>query len=152
MLIGAETEPPYPLSKGYLTGVPGRAEWWAEHDIEWRPGTAAVGLNLQPEALRPTDTIGSTGSRSHVPGADLDGRYLRTRRTHCGRVRRAERVVGLETAAAAGSGDGVAAAAAPLAAEEVATVFRDLHLGHGIDFRFGTASGSSGAPVMPCGR
>ncbi|HEY7815006.1 MAG TPA: FAD-dependent oxidoreductase [Nakamurella sp.] len=176
VLIGAETEPPYerpPLSKGYLTGSDERssaflhgAEWWAEHDIDWRPGTAAVGLDLQTRtlALHPTDTIGydrlliATGSAVRtldVPGADLDGvRYLRTldqADALLAAFRRAEPVVvigagwiGLETAAAA-RGHGcpvtvVEMASLPLQrvlGDEVATVFRDLHLGHGVDFRFG---------------
>ena len=66
----AETEPPYerpPLSKGYLAGSDERsaaflheAAWWADHDIDWRPGTAAVGLDLgsRTVALHPTDTGG----------------------------------------------------------------------------------------------
>ena len=188
VLIGAETEPPYerpPLSKGYLTGSDERssaflhgAEWWAEHDIEWRPGTAAVGLDLQTRtlALHPTDTLGydrlliATGSAVRtldVPGADLDGvRYLRTLDQSdalLAAFRRKEPVVvigagwiGLETAAAA-RGHGcpvtvVEMATLPLQrvlGDEVATVYRDLHLAHGVAFRFGVGirefRGSDGA-------
>lgn len=178
VLIGAETEPPYerpPLSKGYLAGSDERsvaflhdAAWWAEHDIDWRPGTAAVGLDLQSRtvALHPTDTIvydrlllatGSAVRTIDVPGSDLEGvRYLRTLDQSdalLAAFRRGEPVVvigagwiGLETAAAA-RGHGcpvtvVETAALPLQrvlGDEVATVYRDLHLAHGVDFRFGAA-------------
>ena len=180
VLVGAETEPPYerpPLSKGYLSGADDRsaaflheASWWAEHDIDWRPGTAAVGLDLQSRtlALHPADTLGydrlliATGSTPRtleVPGADLDGvRYLRTL-DQADALRRAfgrgEPVVvigagwiGLETAAAA-RGHGcpvtvVEMGTLPLQrvlGDEVATVYRDLHRAHGVDFRFGAGIG-----------
>lgn len=175
VLVGAETEPPYerpPLSKGYLSGSDERsaaflheASWWAEHDIDWRPGTAAVGLDLASRtlALHPADTLGydrlliATGSTPRtleVPGADLDGvRYLRTldqADALLDAFRRGGPVVvvgagwiGLETAAAA-RGHGcpvtvVEMATLPLQrvlGDEVATVYRDLHRAHGVDFRF----------------
>ncbi len=188
VLIGAETEPPYerpPLSKGYLAGSDQRsaaflheAAWYAEHDVDWRPGTAAVGLDLSTRtlALHPTDTLSydrlliATGSAVRtldIPGSDLDGvRYLRTldqADALLAAFRRAEPVVvigagwiGLETAAAA-RGHGcpvtvVETAALPLQrvlGDEVAAVYRDLHLAHGVDFRFGTGvrefRGSGGA-------
>lgn len=175
VLVGAETEPPYerpPLSKGYLSGSDERsaaflheASWWAEHDIDWRPGTAAVGLDLASRtlALHPADTLGydrlliATGSTPRtleVPGADLDGvRYLRTldqADALLDAFRRGGPVVvvgagwiGLETAAAA-RGHGcpvtvVEMGTLPLQrvlGDEVATVYRDLHRAHGVDFRF----------------
>jgi 3-phenylpropionate/trans-cinnamate dioxygenase ferredoxin reductase subunit len=133
VLIGAETEPPYerpPLSKGYLAGSDERsaaflheAGWYPDHDVDWRPGTAAVGLDLESRtvSLHPADTLAydklllATGSAVRtldVPGADLDGvRYLRTLDQSdalLAAFRRAEPVVvigagwiGLETAAAA---------------------------------------------------
>ncbi|HEY5881884.1 MAG TPA: FAD-dependent oxidoreductase [Nakamurella sp.] len=176
ILIGAETEPPYerpPLSKGYLAGSDERsvaflheAGWWAENDIDWRPGTAAVGLDLQTRtlALHPTDTVvydrlllatGSAVRTLDVAGADLDGvRYLRTidqADALLEAFRRGGPVVvigagwiGLETTAAA-RGHGcpvtvVEMASLPLQrvlGDEVAAVYRDLHLAHGVDFRFG---------------
>jgi len=180
VLIGAETEPPYerpPLSKGYLTGADERSvaflhepAWYAEHDIDWRPGTAAVGLDLQTRtlALHPTDTLSydrlliATGSAVRtldIPGSDLDGvRYLRTldqADALLAAFRRAEPVVvigagwiGLETAAAA-RGHGCPVTVAEMASlplqrvlgDEVATVYRDLHVAHGVDFRFGAGIG-----------
>jgi NADPH-dependent 2,4-dienoyl-CoA reductase/sulfur reductase-like enzyme len=176
VLIGAETEAPYerpPLSKGYLAGADERstaflheAAWWADHDIDWRPGTAAVGLDPESRtvALHPADTItydrlliatGSAVRTLDVPGSDLEGvRYLRTLDQSdalLAAFRRGEPVVvvgagwiGLETAAAArGHGCPVTVletASLPLQrvlGDEVATVYRDLHLAHGVDFRFG---------------
>jgi NADPH-dependent 2,4-dienoyl-CoA reductase/sulfur reductase-like enzyme len=188
VLVGAETEPPYerpPLSKGYLAGSDERstaflheAAWWAANDIEWRSGTAAVGLDLESRtvALHPTDTItydrlliatGSAVRTLDLPGSDLEGvRYLRTLDQSdalLAAFRRGEPVVvvgagwiGLETAAAArGHGCPVTVlemAALPLQrvlGDEVATVYRDLHLAHGVDFRFGAGlrefRGSDGA-------
>jgi 3-phenylpropionate/trans-cinnamate dioxygenase ferredoxin reductase subunit len=176
VLIGAETEPPYerpPLSKGYLSGADERSTaflhepaWWADHDIDWRPGTAAVGLDPESRtvALHPADTItydrlliatGSAVRTLDVPGSDLEGvRYLRTLDQSdalLASFRRGGPVVvvgagwiGLETAAAArGHGCPVTVletASLPLQrvlGDEVATVYRDLHLAHGVDFRFG---------------
>lgn len=188
VLVGAETEPPYerpPLSKGYLAGSDERSAaflhestWWADHDIDWRPGTAAVGLDLESRtvALHPTDTItydrlliatGSAVRTLDLPGSDLEGvRYLRTLDQSdalLAAFRRGEPVVvvgagwiGLETAAAArGHGCPVTVletAALPLQrvlGDEVATVYRDLHVAHGVDFRFGAGlrefRGSGGA-------
>lgn len=176
VLIGAETEPPYerpPLSKGYLSGSDERssaylheAGWWADHDIDWRPGTVAVGLDpaARTVALHPADTIGydrlllATGSAVRtldVPGADLSGiHHLRTLDQSdalLAAFREGGPVVvvgagwiGLETAAAA-RGHGcpvtvVETAALPLQrvlGDEVAAVYRDLHRAHGVEFRFG---------------
>ncbi|MGS0686487.1 NAD(P)/FAD-dependent oxidoreductase [Nakamurella sp. GG22] len=176
VLIGEETEPPYerpPLSKGYLLGAEPREKaflhepgWYAEHSIEWRPGTTAVALDLAARTVtvEPTDTVAydklllATGSRVRrltTPGADLAGvRYLRT-------VEQADALVaafdtathvvvvgagwiGLETAAAAAQRGCevtvVERGTLPLQrvlGDEVATVYRDLHAAHGVNFRFG---------------
>jgi NADPH-dependent 2,4-dienoyl-CoA reductase/sulfur reductase-like enzyme len=123
-------------------------------------------LDLQSRtlALDPTDTLpydrlliatGSVVRTLDVPGSGLEGvRYLRTLDQSdalLSAFRRGEPVVvigagwiGLETAAAA-RGHGcpvtvVETAALPLQrvlGDEVATVYRDLHVAHGVDFRFG---------------
>ncbi len=179
VLIGEETEPPYerpPLSKGYLLGAEPREKAFVHEpqlvrrdtDIEWRPGTTAVALDLAARTvtLHPADTVAydklllATGSRVRTltrPGADLAGRALpadrSTRPTPCSRPSSsAGHVVvvgagwiGLETAAAAA---GNTAARSPwsrwtrcplrrVLGDEVATVYRDLHAAHGVDFRFG---------------
>ena len=191
VLVGAETEPPYerpPLSKGYPAGSDRRstaflheATWWAEHGIDWRPGTAAVGLDLESRtvALHPTDTItydrlliatGSAVRTLDLPGSDLEGvRYLRTLDQSDALLtafRRGDPVVvvgagwiGLETAAAArGHGCPVTVletAALPLQrvlGDEVATVYRDLHLAHGVDFRFGAGLREFRGSAAPCAR
>ena len=177
VLIGEETEPPYerpPLSKGYLLGAEPREkafihepQWYGENDIEWRPGTLAVALDLQERtvSLHPAETIGydklllATGSKVRTltaPGSDLDGvHYLRT-------IEQADALlagfqhgahvvvvgagwIGLETAAAARQhGCPVTVVemdSLPLRrvlGDEVAGVYRDLHAAHGVDFRFGT--------------
>ena len=175
VLIGEETEPPYerpPLSKGYLLGAEAREkafvqepQWYGDNDIEWRPGTLAVDLDLADRmlTLHPTDTIGydklllATGSRVRtltVPGSELPGvHYLRT-------LDQADALlagfgaaghvvvigagwIGLETAAAARQHGCevtvVEADSLPLRrvlGAEVAAVYRDLHAAHGVDFRF----------------
>lgn len=99
-LIGAETHHPYirpPLSKDYLSGKADRAsvfvqaeEWYADNDVEFLPGTRAIGLDPAARLLtleggdtvdydRLLLTTGSSPRRLTIPGADLDGvHYLRT--------------------------------------------------------------------------
>ncbi len=119
-------------------------------------GTPAAGDG--PDTIRYDALLLATGSRVRrldVPGADLDGvRYLRTMPDATdllGRLHAGAQVVvvgagwiGLEVAAAARSHGCavtvVEAAHLPLhrvLGDEVATVYRDVHLAHGVDFRFG---------------
>ena len=140
--------------------------WYVEHDIEWRAGTLAVELDLAARTVStlPTDTVRydklllATGSRVRTlttPGSNLEGvRYLRTLDQSdallAGFREGAQVVVigagwiGLETAAAARQhGCTVTVVemdSLPLRrvlGDEVATVYRDLHAAHGVDFRFG---------------
>jgi 3-phenylpropionate/trans-cinnamate dioxygenase ferredoxin reductase subunit len=100
VLVGAEDARPYerpPLSKDYLRGEVGREKvyvhdesFYAEHDIELRIGSMAVGLDTSStelelddgERLRYDRLLLATGSeprRLSVPGGDLDGvLYLRS--------------------------------------------------------------------------
>jgi len=156
-LLGAE-----PREKAYVH----EPQWYAENDIEWRAGSLAVELDLAAKTvtLQPTDTIGydklllATGSRVRTisaPGVDLQGvRYLRTLDQSDALLegfRNAGHVVvigagwiGLETAAAARQ-HGCAVTVVEMDSlplrrvmgDEVATVYRDLHAAHGVDFRFG---------------
>jgi 3-phenylpropionate/trans-cinnamate dioxygenase ferredoxin reductase subunit len=176
ILIGEESERPYerpPLSKGYLMGKDAREQiyvhppqWYAEHDIDLRLGTAVTALDPGPHEVTLADgsrlgyaelllATGSSPRRLPVPGADLDGvLYLRT-------VEDSDRIkdafssasrmavvgagwIGLETAAAArAAGVEVTVlerAELPLLGvlgREVAQVFADLHRDHGVDLRFG---------------
>ena len=100
VLVGAEDERPYerpPLSKDYLRGEVGREKvyvhdegFYAEHDIELRPGRTVVGLDTSSgeveldggERLRYDRLLITTGAeprRLSIPGADLEGiHYLRS--------------------------------------------------------------------------
>ena len=142
-------------------------QWYAENDIEWRAGTVAVGLDLTAKTveLQPTELISydklllATGSRvrklTDTVGADLAGvRYLRSLDQADDLLAAFERHghvvvvgagwIGLETAAAARQ-HGCAVTVVeqdslPLRrvlGNEIATVYRDLHAAHGVDFRFG---------------
>ncbi|MGI5404985.1 NAD(P)/FAD-dependent oxidoreductase [Streptomyces sp. CA-135486] len=176
ILIGEESERPYerpPLSKAYLMGKDAREQiyvhppqWYAEHDIDLRLGTAVTALDPAPHEVTLADgsrlgyaelllATGSSPRRLPVPGADLDGvLYLRTVEDS-DRIKdafsSASRVavvgagwIGLETAAAArAAGVEVTVlerAELPLLGvlgREVAQVFADLHRDHGVDLRFG---------------
>ena len=176
VLIGDEAERPYerpPLSKGYLLGTDDRAKifvhpenWYADHDVELRLGTRALGLDAAARRVRLADggqveyaklllATGSSPRRLSVPGADLGGvRYLR-------RVEDSEHLktvfqpgthiviigagwIGLETAAAARAAGAhvtvLEAAQLPLLrvlGPEVAAIFADLHRQNGVDLRLG---------------
>ncbi|MDQ0687360.1 3-phenylpropionate/trans-cinnamate dioxygenase ferredoxin reductase subunit [Streptomyces achromogenes] len=176
ILIGEESERPYerpPLSKGYLMGKDAREQiyvhppqWYAEHGVDLRLGTAVTALDPAPHEVTLADgsrlgyaelllATGSSPRRLPVPGADLDGvLYLRTVQDS-DRIKdafsSASRVVvvgagwiGLETAAAArAAGVEVTVlerAELPLLrvlGREVAQVFADLHRDHGVDLRLG---------------
>ncbi|MEV7773662.1 FAD-dependent oxidoreductase [Kitasatospora sp. NPDC086791] len=176
VLIGEEHERPYerpPLSKGYLLGKDSREkiyvhppQWYAEHDVTLRMGTAVASIDLAGHTVTLADdgrveyaklllTTGSVPRRLPVPGADQDGvLYLRTAEDS-DRIRAALRPgarivvigagwIGLEVAAAARtSGAEVTVLEAlelPLLrvlGREVAEVFAELHREHGVDLRFG---------------
>ncbi|GAA1408192.1 FAD-dependent oxidoreductase [Kitasatospora putterlickiae] len=176
VLIGDEHERPYerpPLSKGYLIGKTDREkiyvhppQWYAEHDVTLRLGTAVVAIDPAAHTVTLADdgrveyaklllTTGSVPRRLPVPGAEQDGVLYLRRVEDSERIREAFRPdarvmvigagwIGLETAAAArAAGAAVTvleAAELPLLrvlGREVAQVFADLHRDHGVDLRFG---------------
>lgn len=140
--------------------------WYAVHDVELLLGRRATNLDVRShtvtldgvEPLRYDKLLLATGSRVRtldVSGADLAGvRYLRTigqAEALLAALRPGGEVVvvgagwiGLEVAAAARfhgcTVTVVEAAVLPLRrvlGDEVAAVFRDLHVAHAVDFRFG---------------
>jgi 3-phenylpropionate/trans-cinnamate dioxygenase ferredoxin reductase subunit len=176
VLIGDEGERPYerpPLSKGYLQGKDAREQiyvhprqWYAEHDVDLRLGTAVTAVDLAAHEVTLADggrvgyaklllTTGASPRRLPVPGADLDGVLYLRRVGDSDRIRDAFRSagriavvgagwIGLETAAAAREA-GVEVAVLETAGlpllrvlgPEAAQVFADLHRDHGVDLRFG---------------
>ncbi|MER7755145.1 FAD-dependent oxidoreductase [Kitasatospora sp. NPDC097643] len=176
VLIGEEHERPYerpPLSKGYLLGKTARdkiyvhpPQWYAEHDITLRLGTAVASVDPAAHTVTLTDdgripyaklllTTGSVPRRLPVPGADQAGVLYLRRVDDSDRIKAALRPgarivvigagwIGLETAAAARAAGAevtvLEAAELPLLrvlGREVAQVFADLHRDHGVDLRFG---------------
>lgn len=96
-LLGAEPHAPYirpPLSKGYLAGNDDRAsfevrprEWYAEHDIRFRPEARVTGIDRLAQRLTLADghtvdydklllATGSTPRPLPVPGGDREGVHL----------------------------------------------------------------------------
>ena len=176
VLVGAEPERPYerpPLSKDLMLGKASKEQaflhpeqWYAEHDIELRLATRAIGIDRAAHEveLAGGERIGydklllATGSvvrRLDLPGADADGVLTLRTLTDSERItavlREGARLVvvgagwiGLEVAAA-GRLHGAAVTVVEQAdlplqrvlGDELAAVFRDLHVGHGVDFRFG---------------
>ena len=142
------------------------ADWYAENHVELRLGTVANDLDATRRliTLHPADSLHydklllATGSRVRtltIPGSDLTGvHYLRTL-DHADALLAGLRAggsvvvvgagwIGLETAAAARhhgcSVTVVEMDSLPLRrvlGDEVATVYRDLHVAHGVNFRFG---------------
>jgi 3-phenylpropionate/trans-cinnamate dioxygenase ferredoxin reductase subunit len=138
--------------------------WYAEHDIDLLVGTAATGIDRERRTVTLADgrTLGygklllSTGAeprRLPVPGAHADAVHYLRRVGDCERIKAlfstASRIalvgggwIGLEVAAAARQA-GIAATvleadALPLArvlGPEIARVFVELHLEHGVDLR-----------------
>jgi len=142
------------------------AGWYPEHGIELRLGTVAVDLDVSRRlvTLHPADSIRydklllATGSKVRtldIAGSDLTSvRYLRTLdqsdallaglRSGGAVVVIGAGWIGLETAAAARhhgcSVTVVEMDTLPLRrvlGDEVATMYRDLHVAHGVEFRFG---------------
>ena len=176
VLVTQEDRLPYerpPLSKGALKGddpydsaYTHDAQWYADHDVELRLGTAATSLDVGAHTvtLDGGQVLGyerlllATGSRPRtldVPGADLDGvLYLREMPDSVAlqkRLTKGARIVivgagwiGLEVASAAIQAGAhvtvVEPQSAPLLAvmgEQVGGWFASLHRGHGVEFRFG---------------
>ncbi|MCX5214455.1 FAD-dependent oxidoreductase [Kitasatospora sp. NBC_00240] len=176
VLLGEEHERPYerpPLSKGYLLGSTEREkiyvhppQWYADHDVTLRLGTAVTALDPASHTVTLADdgrigyrklllTTGSSPRRLPVPGADLPGVHYLRRVEDSERLKEALRPgarivvigagwIGLETAAAArAAGSEVTvleSAELPLLrvlGREVAEVFAGLHRAHGVDLRFG---------------
>ncbi|WP_217238190.1 NAD(P)/FAD-dependent oxidoreductase [Streptomyces sp. AC555_RSS877] len=175
-LLGEESERPYerpPLSKGYLLGKDERetlyvhpSQWYAEHDVDLRPGTTVTAIDPAAHEVTLADgsrvgyaklllTTGSSPRRLSTPGAGLDGVLYLRRLADSDRIKEAlasaSRIVvigagwiGLETAAAARAA-GVEVTVLerselPLLhvlGREVAQIFADLHTEHGTDLRCG---------------
>jgi 3-phenylpropionate/trans-cinnamate dioxygenase ferredoxin reductase subunit len=142
------------------------ADWYREHDVDLRLGAAVTSVDRERHEVTLADgsrvgyrklllATGSSPRRLQVPGAGLPGvHYLRTV-GHSDGIRQAfqgaERVavigagwIGLEAAAAARTAGAEVAvvemAELPLLrvlGREVAQVFADLHLAHGVDLRMG---------------
>jgi len=142
--------------------------YYAEHDIELRLGRTAVSLNTATRELALDDgerlrydrlllTIGAQPRRLSIPGGELDGvLYLRSV-ADCDALRdRLDRGgtvvvigagwIGAEVAASARQRGLEVAVIDPLAVPlervlgaEVGTVYRDLHLDHGVRMLLGTS-------------
>ena len=177
VLVGAEDERPYerpPLSKDYLRGEVGREKvyvhdegFYAEHDIELRPGRTAVGLDTSSgevaldagERLRYDRLLITTGAeprRLSIPGADLEGiHYLRSVQDSDALRERLDHGGALVVVGAGWIGAEVAASARqrgldvtvvePLAVPlervlgaEVGGIYRDVHADHGVRMLLGT--------------
>jgi 3-phenylpropionate/trans-cinnamate dioxygenase ferredoxin reductase component len=176
VMVGEERERPYerpPLSKDYLLGKAEREtvyvhpqQWYAEHEVDLRLGTAVTGLQPGAHQVSLADgsrigyaklllTTGSSPRRLSVPGAGLDGVLYLRNVGDSDQIKAAfqssSRVVvigagwiGLETAAAARAA-GLAVtvletAELPLLrvlGDQVARVFAALHEEHGVDLRCG---------------
>ncbi|MFD3498129.1 NAD(P)/FAD-dependent oxidoreductase [Streptomyces sp. NPDC058678] len=175
-LAREESERPYerpPLSKSYLLGKDERetlyvhpSQWYAEHDVDLRPGTTVTAIDPAAHEVTLADgsrigyaklllTTGSSPRRLPMPGADLDGVLYLRRLADSDRIKdafaSASRIavigagwIGLETAAAARTA-GVQVtvlerAELPLLhvlGREVSQIFADLHTDHGTDLRCG---------------
>jgi NAD(P)H-nitrite reductase len=176
VLIGEEQERPYerpPLSKGFLLGKEEQekayvhpAEWYAEHQVDLRVGTAATAIDPAGQTMTLADgskvaygalllATGSSPRRITIPGADLDGVLYLRRIADSVRLKEAftpsAKIVvigggwiGLEAAAAARAAGAevtvLETAELPLLrvmGREVAQIFASLHTGHGVDLRSG---------------
>jgi 3-phenylpropionate/trans-cinnamate dioxygenase ferredoxin reductase component len=175
VLISDEAHRPYerpPLSKDYLIGKSSRddvfvhpSDWYAEHGVELRLGSAATAIDPAARVVRLADggalgydklllATGSSPRPLPVPGGDT-ALYLRrvedseAIKATFGSGRRLVVVgagwIGLEVAAAARQAGTdvtvVEIAQLPLLGvlgREIATVFADLHRANGVDLRLGT--------------
>jgi 3-phenylpropionate/trans-cinnamate dioxygenase ferredoxin reductase component len=176
IMIGAEAERPYerpPLSKDYLLGKADRdtiyvhpRDWYAEHDVELRLGTAVTSIDPAAHEVSVSDgsrvgyaklllATGSVPRRLPVPGADFGGVLSLRSVGDSDRIKAALRAtsrvvvigggwIGLETAAAARAAGAevtvLETAELPLLrvlGREVAEVFAALHRDNGVDLRCG---------------
>jgi 3-phenylpropionate/trans-cinnamate dioxygenase ferredoxin reductase component len=175
-LVGEEPIPPYqrpPLSKAWLKGEADAdaltlkpLEFYAEHDIDFRPSTRALSINRGAKAVALSDgstvsydaLILATGARAialPIPGAELEGvMFLRTAadaellKARIGPGKRLAVVgggyIGLEVAA---SGRALGAEVvvlerenrllARVACEALSTFFKGYHEQHGVVFELG---------------
>jgi NADPH-dependent 2,4-dienoyl-CoA reductase/sulfur reductase-like enzyme len=178
VLVGAEPERPYerpPLSKQYLLGAADRdsafvhpAGWYAEHDVDLRTATRAVGLDPDRHRvdLESGETLeyaalllatGSSARRLGSPGAELDGVHVLRTLADADRLRSelsagGRRLVvvgggwiGLEVAAAARHHGNAVTVVEPrptplfaVLGAEMGDLFARLHRRHGVDLRTGT--------------
>ncbi|MFD3620445.1 NAD(P)/FAD-dependent oxidoreductase [Streptomyces sp. NPDC058676] len=175
-LAGEESERPYerpPLSKSYLLGKDERetlyghpSQWYAEHDVDLRPGTTVTAIDPAAHEVTLADgsrigyaklllTTGSSPRRLPMPGADLDGVLYLRRLADSDRIKdafaSASRIavigagwIGLETAAAARTAgvqvtvlEGAELPLLHVLGREVSQIFADLHTDHGTDLRCG---------------
>jgi 3-phenylpropionate/trans-cinnamate dioxygenase ferredoxin reductase subunit len=178
-LIGEEPIPPYqrpPLSKAWLKGEADAdslalkpLEFYAEHDIAFRPSTSALSINrgARTVALSDGSSVGydvlilATGARAialPIPGAELDGvMFLRTAadaetlKATVGPGKKLAVVgggyIGLEVAA---SGRALGAEVvvlereprllARVACETLSTFFKAQHEQHGVSFELGATA------------
>jgi len=176
VLIGDEEHPPYerpPLSKEYLRGEYGQddlfirpSEWYAEHDIEYVPGTRAIRVD---PAARAVELVGhepltfdralvATGARNRpigVAGADLQGVLGLRRIADSDRIRESARAGGRAVLVGMGFiGAEVAASLRQLGCEvtvieafetamyralgpELGRVIEGIHRDHGVTIHFG---------------
>ncbi|WP_408897376.1 NAD(P)/FAD-dependent oxidoreductase [Nocardioides sp. R1-1] len=177
VVVGEEPHPPYerpPLSKGLLLGsaTPDDAlvhprEWYDEHDVDLRVGTAATALDLARRRvvlgggeLSYDRLLLATGAAPrHLGMADASGAPVLHLRTLDDAVVLRDRIaagarvavigagwIGLEVASAARQRGAevtvLESAALPLQrvlGDELATVFADLHREHGVDLRLGVS-------------
>ena len=175
-LVGEEPIPPYqrpPLSKAWLKGEADAdaltlkpLEFYAEHDIDFRPSTRALSINRGAKTVALSDgstvpydaLILATGARAialPIPGAELEGvMFLRTAadaellKATIGSGKRLAVVgggyIGLEVAA---SGRALGAEVvvleredrllARVACEALSTFFKAYHEQHGVVFELG---------------
>jgi 3-phenylpropionate/trans-cinnamate dioxygenase ferredoxin reductase component len=177
VLVGAEDERPYerpPLSKDYLRGEVGREKvyvhdesFYAEHDIELRPGRTVESLDTSTSELALDDgerlrydrlllTTGAEPRRLSIPGAELDGvLYLRSVQDSDALRERLERGGAVVVVGAGWIGAEVAASARQRGLEvtvldpvgvplervlgaEVGAIYRDIHTDHGTEMLMGT--------------
>jgi 3-phenylpropionate/trans-cinnamate dioxygenase ferredoxin reductase component len=177
VLVGAEEERPYerpPLSKDYLRGEVGREKvyvhdesFYAEHDIELRPGRTVESLDTSTSELALDDgerlrydrlllTTGAEPRRLSIPGAELDGvLYLRSVQDSDALRERLERGGAVVVVGAGWIGAEVAASARQRGLEvtvldpvgvplervlgaEVGAIYRDIHTDHGTEMLMGT--------------
>lgn len=176
VMVGDEPAPPYerpPLSKEFLRGETEQQKfqvhedgYYASHDIDFRPNTAATALDLTGRTVTLADgeqlpwdrlllATGAEPRRPPIPGADLDG--VVTLRTLADSARLRETIqaggrlvvigagwIGAEAAAGARALGGDVTVLEMLSVplelvlgREIGAMYGDLHREHGVDLRTG---------------